>query len=305
MSHDNNSPADKPFKSGYVAILGKPNAGKSTLMNALIGTKISIVSAKPQTTRDRIIGILSTDSYQIVFVDMPGVIVPNDKLNKMLVARAEESLESIDVLYHLVDGTDKNATNPKLDELLTATRVTHKFLVINKIDLMRSKAAPDTHHDGYDKVFSISATRSIGLDALLRETVACLTPGPAYYDPEQLTDRDERFIASEIVREKIFENLADELPYAVHTETETFREGQSKDFIRVLIYVERNSQKGIVIGNRGEMLKKIGSAARKSIEELTGRPCFLELWVKVRPNWRKSDFDLKNFGYGGAANKKK
>ena len=294
-----------PFKSGFVAILGKPNAGKSTLMNALVGLKVSIVSAKPQTTRDRVSGILSTDTYQIVFVDMPGVIVPDDKLNETLIARVEESLEAVDILYHLVDATDKHPTNPKMEELLRRTKAGKKFLVVNKIDLNRDAWAHGNVPVGYDELIRVSALRGTGLDQLLNKTVEHLLPGPIFYDPDQLTDRDERFIAGEVVREKVFENLSDELPYAVHTETETFEERPGKDFIRVVIYVERESQKGIVIGHKGEMLKKIGADARKEIEEVTDRPCFLELWVKVRPNWRKSEFDLQNFGYRKNTKKKK
>lgn len=276
-------------------------------MNALVGLKVSIVSAKPQTTRDRVFGILSTDEYQIVFVDMPGVIVPNDKLNETLISRVEESLADVDILYHLVDATDKNETNSKMEELLQRTKSAHKFLVVNKIDLAPNAwTKKDCTPMGYDDVIRISALRKTGLDELITKTVQCLEPGPLFYDPEQLTDRDERFIASEIVREKVFENLSDELPYAVHTETEVFEEREtSKDFIRVVIYVERDTQKGIVIGHKGEMLKKIGLDARKEIEMVIDRPCFLELWVKVRPNWRKNDFDLNNFGYKRSKKKKK
>ena len=298
-------PEEASFKSGFVAILGKPNAGKSTLMNALVGLKVSIVSAKPQTTRDRVSGILSTDDYQIVFVDMPGVIVPDDKLNETLIARVEESLEDVDILYHLVDATDKHPTNPKMEELLKRTRARRKFMVINKIDLNRDAWAQGNVPEGYHELLRVSALNKTGLDTLITKTVENLLPGPVFYDPEQLTDRDERFIAGEVVREKVFENLSDELPYAIHTETEMFEERPGKDFIRVVIYVERDSQKGIVIGHKGEMLKKIGADARKEIEEVTERPCFLELWVKVRPNWRKSEFDLQNFGYRKNLSRKK
>lgn len=299
------------FKSGFIAILGKPNAGKSTLMNALVGLKISIVSAKPQTTRERVSGILSTDDYQIVFLDTPGVIVPDDKLNESLIARVEESLEGIDVLYHLIDATDKNPTNPKMEELLRRVKARQKFLVINKTDLLRGNAANAKPQDeqtppaGYDQVHHVSALLKTGLDTLITKTVETLAPGPMFYDPDQLSDRDERFIASETVREKVFEHLADELPYAVHTETETFEERPDKDFIRVVIYVERDSQKGIVIGNKGEMLKKIGQEARAELEQIIDRPCYLELWVKVRKNWRKNEFDLNDFGYRRKTKKQK
>jgi GTP-binding protein Era len=289
------------FKSGFVAILGKPNAGKSTLLNALVGERLAIVSEKPQTTRDRIAGILTTDDFQIVFLDTPGIIVPRDKFNEVLVERVDEAIEDADVLYHLVDITDPDPPNERLLDALQRANVRARFLVLNKTDKLEraneERLPPGIHPNNYDRVFRISALLKQGLDELLAATVDVLSEGPLYYDPEQLTDRDERFFAAEAVREKIFLYTGEEVPYSVFTQVETFEERADKDFIRVVIYVERESQKPIIIGKNGQLLKRIGTEARQDIEKLTGRPAFLELWVKVRKNWRKNEFDLKNFGF--------
>ncbi|MCX7625654.1 MAG: GTPase Era [Candidatus Sumerlaeaceae bacterium] len=289
------------FKSGFVAILGKPNAGKSTLLNALVGERLSIVSEKPQTTRDRIAGILTTEQHQIVFLDTPGIIVPRDKFNEALVDRVDEAIEDADVLYHLVDAMDTDPPNERLREALQQANVRARFLVLNKIDKLAPKDAesipPGVDVRSYDRVFRISALLKQGLDELLSATVDCLSEGPLYYDPDQLTDRDERFFAAEAVREKIFLYTGEEIPYAVFTKVESFEERPDKDFIRVVIYVERESQKPIIIGKGGQLLKRIGTEARCDIEKLTGRPTYLELWVKVRKNWRKNESDLRNFGF--------
>jgi len=289
------------FKSGFVAILGKPNAGKSTLLNALVGERLAIVSEKPQTTRDRIAGILTTDDFQIVFLDTPGIIVPRDKFNEVLVERVDEAIEDADVLYHLVDITDPEPPNERLLDALQRANVRARFLVLNKTDKLEraneERLPPGIDPNNYDRVFRISALLKQGLDELLAATVDVLSEGPLYYDPEQLTDRDERFFAAEAVREKIFLYTGEEVPYSVFTQVETFEERADKDFIRVVIYVERESQKPIIIGKNGQLLKRIGTEARQDIEKLTGRPAFLELWVKVRKNWRKNEFDLKNFGF--------
>jgi GTP-binding protein Era len=290
------------FRSGYVAILGKPNAGKSTLMNALVGGKIAIVSDKPQTTRDRIAGILTRDEFQIVFIDTPGVIDPRDRFNEALMARAAEALEGVDVLYHIVDAADSDPVNDRLSGLLRRVRSRARFLLVNKIDRLGREGEPVVLRSGvdpqaYDEVFFISALRQKGLDELVSRTAARLQPGPMYYDPGQMSDRDERFLAAEIVREKVFRHTGAEVPYAVFTETDAFEERAGRDFISITIYVERDSQKGIIIGHKGAMLKTIGTEARGAIERLTGRPAFLELRVKVRKDWRKKEFDLANFGF--------
>lgn len=299
-------PPEPEHRSGFVAILGKPNAGKSTLLNALVGEKIAIVSDKPQTTRDRITGIVSGDGYQVVFVDTPGVIVPRDRFNEALMFRVTEALESVDVLYHIVDATDREPPNERLAGLLASVRSPARFLVVNKCDRVQGDTVPpDIDPQAYTETHRVSALTGAGVPQLLAATVARLRPGPQFYDPEQLSDRDERFLVAEIVREKVFHHLGAEVPYAVFTETETFEERPGKDFISVKIYVERESQKGIVIGDRGAMLKRIGQEARVEIEQLTGRPAYLELWVKVRHNWRRTEFDLDNFGFRTGKRKKK
>lgn len=297
-----------PFKSGFVAIVGKPNAGKSTLLNGLIGQKIAIVSDKPQTTRDRIAGVLSADNYQIVFIDTPGLLVPQDQFNEALMLRAAEALDDADVIYHIIDATDREPMNDRLRDALNRRGKAALFLLVNKMDrIKRSKPAGTPLPDiaaisalgdtRYDETFYISALRRNGLEPLIRKTVERLPEGPQYYDPEQLSDRDMRFFAAEIVREKVFRCTGDEIPYAVFAELETYEEREELDFIRVAIHVERDSQKGILIGQGGQRLKKIGQDARHDIERITGRPAYLELWVKVTPNWRKNERDLKEFGF--------
>ncbi len=299
------APATSDFRSGFVAILGKPNAGKSTLMNALVGEKVAIVSDKPQTTRDRIAGIFTTDRFQMVFLDTPGVLVPEDRFNEALVYRAADSLQGVDVIYHLIDASDREPPNERIIQLLKRVpRSTVRFLVINKIDKRfpgsrdgKPFVPPGISTEDYDEMFMISALKKQALDLLIEATYRRLKPGPLYYDPEQISDKDMRFLVSEIVREKIFRRTGAEIPYSVYAETEEFTERPGKDFIRVIIYTERDSQKGILIGEGGRVLKDIGQDARRSIETLTGKPCFLELWVKVRKDWRKKEFDLNNFGF--------
>lgn len=292
------------FKSGFVTILGKPNVGKSTLLNLLIGEKIAIVTPKAQTTRNLILGILSSQEFQIVFQDLPGVITPKDKFNERLMEFVLSAIESQDLLYHLVDIHDKNPLTKELDNILGKTDVP-KFLVINKLDLLKDNfdegrffSETYLNKEQYDEIIPISALTGINKDILIEKTLQYLNEGPLYYDPEQICDRDHRFLAAEIVREKIFECYGEEIPYSTATKVEEFKEKEEgKYYIRVNIYVERDSQKGILIGKGGEMLKKVGSLARIDIEKLLGCPVYLELWVKVRKKWKKKDFDLKEFGY--------
>lgn len=302
------APAQEEFRSGFVAILGKPNAGKSTLMNALVGEKVAITSDKPQTTRDRIAGIFTTSRFQMVFLDTPGVLEPEDRFNEALVYRAADALQGVDVIYHLVDATDRQPPNERLQALLRKVpRSTRRFLVVNKVDRRfgspRGFAADKPYAPqgistaDYDEMFMISALKKQGLDTLIEATYRQLQPGPMYYDPEQVSDKDLRFLVAEIVREKVFRRTGAEIPYSVYTETEEYNERDGKDFIRVVIYTERDSQKGILIGGGGRVLKDIGQDARRAIETLIGKPCYLELWVKVRKDWRKKEFDLNNFGF--------
>jgi GTP-binding protein Era len=297
-----------PFRSGFVTILGRPNAGKSTLLNALVGEKVAIVSEKPQTTRDRVTGILTTDQFQIVFVDTPGMIDPKDRFNEVLVSRAVDALEAADIIYHLVDPLDRRRDNAEMTRLLARVKGPARFLVVNKMDRVAKRAQPlpaDLDPKAYDEFCPISALRRTGLDELINKSIERLPEGPVYFDPSHLTDRDERFLAAEIVREKVFRLTGEEVPYSVYTQVETFEERPGKDFIRIVVYVERDTQKAIIIGKGGQTLKKIGQEARRDIEKLTGRPAYLELWVKVRKDWRKKDFDLANFGFKTPRRKKR
>ena len=293
---------ETPFRAGFVAIAGKPNVGKSTLMNALIGAKISVVSRRPQTTRNEIKGILTRPDCQIVFVDMPGLIQPRDRFNEHLLEAATRALEDADLLYHLVEPDDPAPLGEGVATALEAVKCP-KFLVINKIDLFTSAknlptAALHTIAPGYDEVFRISALNREGLSELFERTVARLPLHPPYFDEDDLTDRDERFLAAEIVREKLFELTGQEVPYSIATQTDEFQERPDrKHFIRVLIFVERESQKKLVVGREGRVLKKAGELARADIEALIDHPVYLELWVKVRKNWRKNEAELQRLGY--------
>ncbi len=312
------------FRSGFVAILGEPNVGKSTLLNEALDFKVAIVSPKAQTTRDRLSGIYTDDRCQIVFVDTPGVMEPADKFNECLRDTALEALEGADVVLHMVDATRPLAL-PEAAEKAMKNIGTPRLLVVNKTDrLPQSDEAfavastdekrayvEDKLHlpfpsADYEDICFISALKGEGLDGLLDKIYTRLPVGPYLYDPEQLTDRDMRFLAAEIVREKVLKFLEQEVPYSVATKTEDFVENTDrKHVIRITIFVEHESQKSIVIGKKGAMLRKIGSAARPEIEELTDHPVYLELWVKVRKKWRKREASLREFGYQSQAASKR
>lgn len=300
---------NRPFKSGFVAIVGKPNAGKSTLLNSIIGEKLAIVSPKPQTTRNSLLGILSRENYQIIFVDTPGIIEPKNLLNRCLIEAAETALEDVDLIYHIADVTDPKPVNESVQRLLNKSRAP-RFLLANKIDRLhrpfKIEECPNLPDpSGYDRVIAVSALTGYNVTELLNAALAYIPEGPLYYDPEQISDRDLRFLSAEIVREKTFELLGEELPYSVAVEVEEFKERETgKWFIRATIYVERDSQKAIVIGRGGAMLKQIGSLARPAIEELVGCPIYLELWVKVHKNWTKNEQELRRLGYFSSKKKK-
>jgi GTPase len=307
------APPDQEYRSGFVALLGEPNVGKSTLLNKLLDFKVAIVSPKPQTTREAVRGIYSTDDCQIVFVDTPGVMEPRDKFNECLRDSALHALEGADAAYHLIEASQPHALPPAAAEALAHLRKP-VFLVVNKSDLLpgfRAKKDPAAllqemnlpfGTNFYREVFFVSALTGKGLDRLLRATRDLLPEGAPLYDPDQFTDRDLRFLAAEVVREKVLENTSKEVPYAVATQTEAFvEEPGRKHLIRVGIYVEHDSQKAIVIGRGGEMLRRIGAQARPEIEAICDHPVFLELWVKVRKNWRKDENALREFGYRDAA----
>jgi len=303
---DSPSEASEPFRCGFVAILGKPNAGKSTLANRLVGNKVAIVSPRPQTTRERINAILTDDESQMIFVDTPGLVEPRDKLNRALVESIHQALDGIDAVVHLVDVTDPDPLAPPAPETLAAIQAP-LVAAINKVDLLpgpfdlrrRLDEKPGWLDPArYVAIHPVSALTGAGAAPLIATLRPLLPEGPPLFDPEITTDRDLRWLAAESVREKAFNLLGEELPYCVAVQTEEFQEREDgKWFIRVVIYVERESQKGIVIGAGGQELKKIGQLARADIETLAGHPVFLELWVKVRKNWRKDENELRRFGY--------
>ena len=294
------------FRTGYIAIIGRPNVGKSTLVNALLGQKIAAVSPKPQTTRKRQLGILTTDRYQLVFVDTPGIHSARHKLGEFLNQEAQESLKGVDVILWLVDSSVKPTEEDKqIAFLLTKLpRRTPLVLTANKMDLVPAEALT-ARLEAYQelvrrdaKVVSISATQNQNLDELV-ELLVSLSPFRApEYDEEQVTDSYERDIAADLIREACLHNLRDEVPHGVGVRVDEFSERENGMlYIGATIFVERDSQKGILIGEGGKMMKAIGSAARKEIEDMGGRKVFLELRVKVLKDWRNDENALLRFGY--------
>lgn len=294
------------YKTGFVAFLGKPNAGKSTLLNALVGAKLAAVSALPQTTRERFAGIHSDDERQIIFVDLPGLTLATDRLNECLRLSVLESLNDVDLVVHLIDVADPTPVTKDVEEALSLIK-RPMLLVVNKIDGKRAKTDAGSWagenlsaelRKRYVAIVGISAAERKGLDVLLLEITQRLPEGPPLYDTEIMTDRDLRYLSQEMIREKAFIFLHEELPYATAVQVDEFVEReQGKWYIRATIYVERESQKGMVIGKNGEMLRKISKSAREEIEKICDAPVFLDLWVKVREKWRKNDYDLRMFGF--------
>lgn len=292
------------FRSGYVALLGRPNVGKSTLMNALVGEKIAITSPKAQTTRNRIMCVLNRVHSQIIFFDTPGVHKARNKLGDYMVKTALDTIKDMDVVMFLVDATEKRG--PGEDYILGVLEkaACPVILVINKIDKLGNRERVLKVIESYTRdrkfaaVVPISALNDSDFSSLEEEIEAYLPEGPRYYDEEVLTDQPERGIAAEIVREKILNCTRDEVPHAVAVGVDEFKERDNGDvFIRATITVERDSQKGIIIGAKGSMLKKVGALARADIESLLQTKVFLELWVKVRQDWRNSKKALEEYGY--------
>jgi GTP-binding protein Era len=294
------------FRSGYIAIIGRPNVGKSTLMNALLRQKIAAVSPKPQTTRKRQLGILTADSYQLVFVDTPGIHNPRHKLGQFLNQEAQESLEGVDVILWLVDVSAKPTEDDKqISSLLNSTpRRMPLVLAANKIDLVPDEALEariEAFKETVNKeaqVVRISASENQNLDQLI-ELLVSLSPFRApEFEEEQLTDSWERDIAADLIREACLLNLRDEVPHGVGVRVDEFAERENGMlYIAATVFVERNSQKGILIGEGGKMMKTIGSQARKEIEEMGGRPVFLDLRVKVLKDWRNDESAMMRLGY--------
>jgi GTPase len=295
------------FKSGFVNIVGRPNVGKSTLMNALVGERMSIITNKPQTTRHRIIGILSGEDFQIVFSDTPGFIKkPAYKMQALMNASVEGSFEDADVMLFVTEPNEKfEDDDPIFTKLKKVTMP--KFLVINKIDTYSSAVVQEYQKNLCEKitfteVFEISALRKLNTEGVLDCIKTYMTEGPEYYPKDQLTDRPERFFTTEIIREKILLNYRDEIPYSCEVAIDSFKEtatrtGEALARIGCTIYVSRENQKIILIGKSGLAIKKLGTDARKDLEKFLECKVFLELSVKVRDNWRDDDRMLRNFGY--------
>jgi GTPase len=289
-----------PFRSGFVCILGRPNAGKSTLLNALVGEKLAIISPKPQTTRSRIQGIVhipkskGKGGAQIVLIDTPGVHRPDSSLGRKMMVEVREALEGCDLVLVIMDVTHRLDPRDQFALDMVKQSKTKAFLILNKVDLIREKAKLlpliDEYRKLYDfaEVIPISALKRKGLDDLLELVIAALPAGPAYFPEDQVTDQPARFMAAESVREQVLLNTKEEIPYATTVIVESFEEGRKLTRIAATIYCERQGQKGILVGKGGQMLKKIGTAARLQIERMLGTHVFLELYVKVQPGWRDS-----------------
>lgn len=285
-------------------MVGRPNVGKSTLTNSLIGEKIAIMSDRPQTTRNKIMCILNTDNAQIMFLDTPGIHKPHHKLGEYMVRTAESTLQEVDVILFVVDAAEKRGPGEDyILELLRKVR-TPVILVVNKIDKLQDKSRLFKIMDEYSRLYQfaaivpVSALNDGEFPGLVSEITRLLPEGPAYFPDDVLTDQPERVIAAEMIREKVLRLTRDEIPHSVAVEVEEFKEREDESvYIRATIFVERDSQKGIVIGAKGSLLKKIGQQARADIETLLYCKAFLDLWVKVKPDWRNQDKALKQFGY--------
>ncbi|HOU95459.1 MAG TPA: GTPase Era [Bacteroidales bacterium] len=288
-------------KSGFVNILGNPNVGKSTLMNSMVGRKLSIVSPKVQTTRHRIMGILNGEDYQIVYSDTPGIIKPRYKLHEAMMKSVRSALTDADIIMFVTDVVERVDGENEIIKRIKESDIP-VIIVINKIDLSSQPEVevlsikwkewfPDS------PVVPVSAITGFNLDTLLNTILDLLPEGPPYFPKDQVTNRIERFFASEIIREKIFLNYRNEIPYSTEVEIESFNDLENLSKIKAVIHVTRESQKGIIIGHQGKMLKKIGTEARKEMEEFFGRKIYLELYVKVSKEWRDNPAMLKRFGY--------
>lgn len=290
------------FKSGFISIMGRPNAGKSTLLNAVLGEKIAAVSSKPQTTRTQITGVLTEDDCQYIFVDTPGIHKPKNKLGKFMMKEVEAGSDEADVVLYIVDASVFNFERET--EVLDTIKSNNIILVINKTDKVEKEnilpiIAQLSQHRDFAEIMPISALKKDGLETLLQIIKEKLPEGPKFFPDDTLTDQPEKQIVAEFIREKLMRNLNDEIPFGIAVTTDLMKYDEEKDLTKITatIYCERDSHKAIIIGKKGEMLKKIGSQARHDLEKFTRSKVFLELWVKVKDNWRNSDMMLKNFGY--------
>ncbi|MDH8702325.1 GTP-binding protein Era [Dysgonomonadaceae bacterium PH5-43] len=289
-------------KSGFVNIVGNPNVGKSTLMNLLVGEKISIITSKAQTTRHRIMGIVNTDDMQVVYSDTPGVLRPNYKLQENMLNFSESALNDADVLVYVTDVIEKIDKNNFFLQKVAKVE-SPLFLVINKIDLLSGQKDLEKKVDEWKEIFPkaeivpISATNKFNVDYLKKRIETLIPESPPYFDKDAMTDKPARFFVTEIIREKIFLYYQKEVPYSTEVIVELFKEAEELIHIKAVVIVERNSQKGIIIGDKGQALKKVGSMARKDIERFFDKKVFLEIFVKVEKDWRSRDNMLRSFGY--------
>lgn len=290
-----------PHRSGFVNIIGNPNVGKSTLMNALVGEKLSIVTSKAQTTRHRIMGIVNGDHYQVVYSDTPGILKPNYKLQESMLNFVDEAIGDADVILYVTDIVETRDKNAEYVEKLNRVACP-VIVVVNKIDAGEQEAVLQLAKEWKEMVpkadvFPASALEKFNLDNIFDRIVELLPVSPAWYDKETFTDRSMRFFASEIIREKILLNYSKEIPYCVEVVIEKFREGEERYDIDAVINVMRDSQKGIIIGHQGKALKKVATAARIDMEKFFEKKVFLQVFVKVEENWREDTRKLKKFGY--------
>lgn len=294
-------------KAGYVTIIGRPNVGKSTLMNKILKQKLSIITNKPQTTRKRVLGILSEDEYQIIFQDTPGILDPNYLLQEKMMDHVSLAANDADILIVIVDMKEdpdglKTFEDEQVNKFIKFTEA-KKILLLNKIDksepeLVEKLALSIKDKGIFDRIIGLSALMEYNVDQVKESIVEFLPEGPKFYPDDQLTDENERFFVSEIIREKILEYYREEIPYAVEVVVEEFKERKKgKDYISASIVVEKESQKPIIIGNKGSAIKEVGQLARKAIDDFLQRSVFLELRVKIKPNWRSDAKQMKNFGY--------
>ena len=291
----------KKYRSGFVTIVGRPNVGKSTLMNALVGEKVAIVSSRPQTTRNRIMGVLTREDWQMVFLDTPGIHTPRTKLGNYMMQSVREAMDGMDGMMVLVDATAVGEHDRSIVKDM-ASRKVPKVLLLNKIDLLQPEkllALIASFADcGYDAIIPISAKTGDGLEQLISTMAEKLPVGPKYFPDDMMTDQPERLIVAEMIREKALMHLRDEVPHGIGVEIMGMNK-ESDDFMEIhaTIYCERDAHKGIIIGKRGAMLQQIGTEARQDIENLLDLHVNLKLWVKVRPDWRNRMDDLRNLGY--------
>jgi GTP-binding protein Era len=288
-------------RSGFVNILGNPNVGKSTIMNALVGEKLSIITSKAQTTRHRIMGIVNGEDFQIVYSDTPGILKPRYKLQETMMNFVNTALSDADMILYVTDVTEHSANEGEYIDRIKKSGI-HVIVAVNKIDLTNQdelEKTVDSWHEAFpgSPIIPLSALKNFNLDSLLNSILDKLPENPPFFPKDQLTDKYERFFASEIIREKILVNYKKEIPYSVEIEIESFKEEKHIIKIRALIHVTRDSQKGIIIGHKGSMLKRVGTEARHDMEDFFQKKVFLELYVKVTKDWRDKPLVLKRFGY--------